>query len=49
MRKIIENGPEPTPGYFIDPLSIVMGTNPYTGMNYLHYTEYKLLRLQDDP
>ena len=48
MRKIIENGPEPTPGYFIDPLSVVMGTNPYTGMNYLHYTEYKLLR-QDDP
>lgn len=48
MRKIIENGPKPTPGYFIDPLSVVIGTNPYTGMNYLHYTEYKLLR-QDDP
>jgi len=40
VRKIIENGPKPTQGYFIDKDSIVSGVNPYTGMSYLQYTEY---------
>ena len=39
VRKIIENGPEPSPGYYIEQDSVVMGENPYTGMNYIHYTE----------
>lgn len=39
VRKIIENGPQPSPGYYIDQDSVVAGENPYTGMNYLYYTE----------
>lgn len=42
MRKVIEEGPKPTPGYYIDKDSIVQGVNPYTGMSYLYYTEYRL-------
>lgn len=42
MRKMIEEGPTPTPGYYIDKDSIVQGVNPYTGMSYLYYTEYRL-------
>lgn len=42
MRKLLEEGPVATPGYYIDPESVVSGTNPYTGMSYLHYTEYRL-------
>lgn len=42
MRKILEYGPAPTPGYYIDPDSIVMGINPFTGMSYLQYIEYSL-------
>lgn len=44
VRRILEDGPTPTPGYFIDPDSIVQGINPYTGMSYLHYTEFKISR-----
>lgn len=42
VRKLIENGPEPTPGYYIDKESIHYGVNPYTGMSYYHYTEYRI-------
>ena len=42
MRKLIEEGPKPTPGYYIDKNSIVCGINPYTGMSYYHYTEYRI-------
>lgn len=42
MRKIVENGPEPAPGYYIDKDSIVCGVNPYTGMSYYRYTEYRI-------
>ena len=42
MRKILEEGPKPTPGYYIDKNSIVAGINPYTGMSYYHYMEYKV-------
>lgn len=40
VKKLIENGPEPTPGYYIDENSIRCGVNPYTGLSYLKYTEY---------
>ncbi len=43
MRKIIEEGPKPTPGYYIDKDSIIQGVNPYTGMSYLYYIEYRLI------
>ena len=42
VRKMILEGPTPTPGYEIDKNSIVQGVNPYTGMSYLHYTEYRV-------
>ena len=44
MRKILEEGPKPTPGFYIDPDSIVCGVNPVTGMSYLQYIEYELHR-----
>lgn len=44
VRKLIDDGPKPAKGYFIDPDSIVKGQNPYTGMSYLYYTEYRLTR-----
>lgn len=42
MEKIIKEGPEPTPGFWIDRDSVYTGINPYTGMSYLHYTEYRI-------
>lgn len=42
MRRILEEGPKPTPGYYIDKNSIVCGVNPYTGMSYYHYMEYRI-------
>ncbi len=42
VKDLIENEPKPTPGYYIDKDSIHYGVNPYTGMSYYHYTEYRL-------
>lgn len=42
VRKLVEEGPKPTPGYYIDKNSIYYGVNPYTGMTHYQYTEYKL-------
>lgn len=42
MRKLIEEGPVPTPGYYIDKNSVVSGVNRYTGMSYLRYTEIRI-------
>lgn len=39
LRDLIENGPKPTPGYYIDKSSIRAGINRYTGMSYYYYTE----------
>lgn len=44
VRKLIENGPKPQPGYYIDRDSIRHGKNPYTGMSYYYYTEIRLER-----
>lgn len=44
IRKLVENGPEPAPGYYIDQDSIRHGINPYTGITYYYYTEIKLNR-----
>jgi len=41
VRRLIEEGPKPTPGYYIDEDSIVTGINRYTGMSYLRYTEVR--------
>lgn len=40
LRNLIENGPKPTPGYYIDKSSIRTGVNRYTGMSYYYYSEY---------
>ncbi|WP_291236787.1 rolling circle replication-associated protein [Frisingicoccus sp.] len=42
MRKILKDGPKPRKGYYIDKNSIVSGVNAFTGMSYLHYTEYRI-------
>ena len=42
MRKILEDGPKPTPGFYIVKDSIISGTNKYTGMSYLRYTEQRI-------
>ena len=42
LRDLVENGPKPTPGYYIDKDSIVCGVNRYTGMSYYRYTENKI-------
>ncbi len=44
LRKLIAEGPKPTPGYYVVPDSVVSGVNPYTGMSYLHYEEVRLAR-----
>lgn len=46
VRKLIEEGPKPTPGYYIDKNSIVSGVNRYTGMSYLHYTEVRIKEIR---
>lgn len=42
VRKLIQDGPKPTPGYYIDLESLYIGTNPYTGYSYCKYIEIKL-------
>jgi hypothetical protein len=42
IRKLVENGPKPTKGYYIDQDSIRHGINLYNGMTYYYYTEIKL-------
>lgn len=42
VKKIIEEGPTPAPGFYIDKRSIVIGINQYTGMHFIHYTERRL-------
>ena len=42
MRHILEDGPKPSKGYYIDKESVVCGINPYTGMSYLKYTEVRI-------
>ena len=42
VEKLIREGPKPTEAFYIDKDSIRMGVNPYTGMSYLQYIEYKI-------
>lgn len=42
VRKILQEGPTPSKGYYIDQSSIVQGVNPFTGCSYLQYTEIKI-------
>lgn len=42
LRKLFEDGPKASEGYYIDKNSIVCGINPYTGMSYYRYTEVRI-------
>lgn len=42
LRKLIDEGPKPTPGFYIEKDSLHFGVNPYTGMSYLHYRECRI-------
>lgn len=42
MRKMVQEGPKAQEGYYIDAESVVSGINQFTGMSYLHYTEYRI-------
>lgn len=48
VRRLIENGPKPRPGYYIDKNSIISGVNRYTGMSYYRYREIKINTLQKE-
>lgn len=39
VKKLLEEGPKPNVGFYIDKDTIVMGTNHVTGMNFIYYTE----------
>ena len=42
VRRMIKEGPTPTPGYYIVQDSIQHGINPFTGYSYLMYTEKRI-------
>lgn len=44
VRKLVREGPKPTPGYYIVKSSVKIGVNQYTGYSYMRYTEEKLDR-----
>ena len=48
MRRLIEEGPKPREGYYIDKNSIRTGVNPYTGMTYFYYTEIRIRNRWED-
>lgn len=42
MRRMLEDGPKVSKGYYVDKESVVCGINPYTGMSYFKYTEVRI-------
>lgn len=42
LKRLVEEGVKPSPGYYIDKESIRSGINKYTGMSYLYYTECRI-------
>lgn len=48
MRKILEKGPVPEPGYYIDVDTVYSGINPYTGESYFGYTEVKIEKIRGE-
>lgn len=42
LRRLIEDGPRPSPGYYIDQDSVISGINPFSGLSYYKYTECRL-------
>lgn len=48
MRKILDEGPKATKGYYIDKNSIRCGVSQWTGMSYLYYTEILIKEDKDE-
>lgn len=44
VKKLLEKGPQPTEGYYIDKSTVRTGINRFTGRSYMYYTEKKLKR-----
>lgn len=42
MKRMLESGPEPKEGYYIDKGSIRTGINPYTGWSWYYYAERRI-------
>lgn len=42
VRKLINEGPKATEGFYIEQDTVVVGVNPYTGMSYMKYTETRI-------
>lgn len=42
LRKLVDEGIKPSPGYYVDKNSIYSGINKFTGMSYLRYTECRI-------
>ncbi|RDY30316.1 hypothetical protein [Lachnotalea glycerini] len=47
VKQLIEDGPKPIKGFYIDKDSIIVGVNKYTGMSYLQYTECRINEIKD--
>lgn len=47
LKRLLEEGPRPSPGYYIDKDSVRAGVNRYTGMSYLYYTECRIDIIED--
>ncbi len=42
VRDLVQNGPVPTPGYYIDKSTVHSGVNPFNGLSYCQYTEVRI-------
>lgn len=42
VKKLIEEGPTASAGFYVDKSTIRKGTNQWTGLNYLYYTEFRI-------
>ena len=48
VRKLIEEGPKPREGFYIDKGTLHSGVNRFTGYSYLRYTEYRITAKRRD-
>lgn len=46
VEKLKNDGPKASEGYYIDPDSIRIGVNQYTGLSYIQYIEYRIKEVQ---
>ena len=46
VKKLVEEGPKETPGFYIEKESIHHGVNKFTGMTYYQYTECRIDKIE---